>query len=988
MPVATGLSARKMKKFLEEVATALWSEYGSRISEQRIVFTGKRARLFFNEALLKASEGEPIWQPHYMTIDEVVHNLSGLQKAEHLRLVAELYKIYNRYHPESFDRFYRWGEMLLSDFDTIDKYMIDARAIYANISDLREVDAQFSELFSSDDPSLELVRGFWQTMNARHAKSTEQQHFIHIWQSLFEIYTLYRQRLRELGIGYAGMIYRDVAESLSDEEYFNGQSYCFVGFNALNECEKRLFDHLVENGRASLFWDYDNYFLTDPNQEAGRFIRRNIECFSDNQSRQFDHDNFLKNKSIEVISTPSDVLQCKELYYLLGQIHARQGFLDKETAIVLTDESLLLPVLHSIPPEVENLNITMGYPITSTTPYILLEKLLVLHSGARVNTDETEYDYRDLKAVLTHPYIVERGGNLVAELRKIIEKEQVTIISISFIRSFVHDFTDSHPSAAALIDNIFRPIDSADQMQAYLTDIFSNLGAIHSDSTESRERKEFIYIILEQIQQLAATIRQCELGDLPRGVFGSLLRQTLASRRVAYQGEPLCGLQVMGILETRNLDFENVIILSLTDDNFPGNHPSDSYIPYNLRQAFGLPTPTDHEAMWGYYFYRLISRCNNLVMMYSSAADDRLTGEQSRYIYQLEYESPHTIQRANVNLEIESLPREKIVIEKSQPIIAVMNRTKLFPSKINRYIDCPLKFYFSDIEKLRAEEEVSEQITHLDVGNTLHLALEALYTPIIGRPSAQKLIAAITPEAIATAVSEAMVAVMGRRAELIASDGRMQMHRDIVIRYVTNIVRWDATRSGDFVIQAIEQEVEYTFEAGTTLGEYTLPQSVTISGIIDRTDLMADGTVRIIDYKSGGNSAKADSIESLFTNTRASTGNYNAHNSALLQIMLYGLVQRLKSRSDVTAALYVARKMGDNMLGEPFNPYPVFKTDGEPYFTDYQAIKFSDKTISELFTQLGTLLADMFDLSQPIAQTPHQEVCGYCDFKTLCRVST
>lgn len=1003
-----------MKKFLQEVATALWSEYGEQISEQRIIFTGKRARLFFNEALLEAAGDRPLWQPHYMTIDEVVHSLSTLQQVEHVRLISELYKIYNRYHPESFDRFYRWGEMLLSDFDTIDKYLINAGALYSNISDLREVDAQFSNIFDGDDHSLELVRSFWTTMNARHTKSVEQQYFSKIWQSLFNIYTLYKEHLRSLGIGYSGMIYRDVAESMTHSDELDtrltGKNFNFVGFNALNECEKRIFDDLNSHGLARFYWDYDNYFLDDTAQEAGRFIRRNIARFGDSGTAfattiadpstplnnpdakdLFEHRNFVKPKQVEVVSTPSDVLQCKMLYYELERIHKRQGFIDKETAIVLTDESLLSTLLHSIPPQVESLNITMGYPITATTPYILLDKLLQLHSMSRVVESDsgqtTEFGYQEVLALLNHPYLIEQCGRAATELVTTIENSQITSITPNFIAQFCDTHAELSEGGMTLL-SVFRTIATGEQMQEYITELFSKFGAIVSDTPQQRERKEFIYIILEEIQKLTSTIRQSELGDLTRNIFGSLLRQSLASKRVAYQGEPLCGLQIMGILETRNLDFENVIVLSLTDENFPGNRATSSYIPFNLRQAFGLPTPADHEAMWGYYFYRLISRCNNLVLMYSSAADDRLTGEQSRYIYQLEYESPHKITYSNINLSIESKPRKVISIAKDQAIMQELDRLKLYPSKINRVIDCPLRFYFYDIERLKIKDSIQPQITHLDVGNTLHQAIETLYKPLIGLPLAPKHISRISDSQITDAVYQAMTTVLGQRVEQLESDGRMQLHRDIVTRYTRNIVRWDASSHEDFVITAIEEPIEYTFMSGSVLGDITLTKDVTIAGVADRIDTMSDGTIRVIDYKSGGDSTEYEDIPSLFTNTKFKKDDspgYSAHNSALLQAMLYGLVTRLSQRAEVSVALYVARKMENSPLGESFCPYPQGRNE-EPYNPIFGAVKISDTQIADLTKGLGALLANIADPKQEFCQTIHTESCKYCDYKTLCNI--
>lgn len=946
-----------MKKFLAEVAESLYRTYGAEISDLHIIFPGKRARLFFNEALLGLTGGRPMWQPRYLSMDDLIRSLSPLEAGDHLRLVAELYKIYNEYHPEPFDRFFRWGEMLLSDFDTIDKYLIDAEALYANISDLRDIEVRFGGLFAGNDEAMELVRGFWTTLNRKGVQSVEQQQFLKIWRSLFDIYTRYKARLRSLGIGYGGMIYRDVAESLDPDEpdsRFEGKTFCFVGFNALNECEKRLFGHQKETGTGQFYWDYDNYFYRSDDQEAGRFIRRNVARFGDD-APGFGRDNFVQTKRIEVISTPSDILQCKALYRVLEQIHKEQGFLDKETAIVLTDENLLLPVLHSIPPVAGNLNVTMGYPLSGTVPYILLERLLMLQSHAR----EGLFSHTDVSGILAHPYVEQQAGDAAKAVAERINTWQTVWVP--------PDFFEGND----LLRRIFRPVTGVEDMQRYVESILSGLGAVASDTEEARERKEFIFTILENVIRLGNTVRECGI-ELPLGIYISLVRQTLAKSRVPYEGEPLSGLQVMGILETRNLDFDNVILLSLTDDTFPGNREGSSYVPFTLRQAFGLPTPQDHEAMYAYYFYRLISRCRRLTMMYSSAADDKRTGEQSRYIYQLEYESPHAVERANVNLRIDYRPVEPITVDKSAAILERLAKMEFYPSKLNRYIDCPLKFYFADIERLETPEQIEQEVTHLDVGNTLHRALELLYMSLVGKPDAAGHIAAFTSSDMLVVTEQAMADVMGARGQNTEFSGRMQMHRDIVMRYLRNILHYDSRENGEpFIIRGLEKRVKHTFEAGG--------RTVTLAGVADRVDLLHDGTLRIVDYKSGGDTPEFASMESLFTNegvTRDGELRYQPHNGAVLQTLLYALVFAAVENTDVSPSLYVARKMGT----EDFSPYPVCKEEGLA-----PVRRLSSEHTAVLTQGLERLFGSMFDPSTPFVQTEYREKCAMCDFRSICR---
>lgn len=953
-----------MKKFLDEVAAALYDEYGAGISDLHLVFPGKRARLFFNEALLKNNRGKPIWQPHYLSIDDMVRGVSGLEPGDHLRLVAELYKIYVHYHEgESFDRFYRWGEMLLSDFDTIDKYMIDAEALYTNVSDLKEIEDRFSMLFEEDEQALELAVNFWRAFNTRAAKSAEQQQFLKIWRSLYEIYGRYKKRLRELGIAYPGMIYREVAEGLNTgglDSRFAGKTYCFVGFNALNECEQRMFDHLGEHGAGRFYWDYDSYYYRSEDQEAGRFIRRNVARFGDRDGVKIglERTNFEREKQVKVVSTPSDVLQCKALYAELDRIYDRQGFVDKETAIVLTDESLLIPVLHSIPDRITNLNVTMGYPLISTVPYVLLERLLMLHKHQR----NGEFAYGDVMGILSHPYVVEREGEAARTIRSKMDDWQSLWVPVGFF------------SENELLKQIFRVVNGQEEMQQYLEEVVSGFGAVESADAGVKERKEFIFTILEHILKLGETIRECGI-EMDTGIYISLLRQTLQQVRIPYEGEPLSGLQIMGILETRNLDFDNVILLSLTDDTFPGNREGSSYIPFNLRQAFGLPTPQDHEAMYAYYFYRLIARCGDLTMMYSSSSDDQRTGEQSRYIYQLEYESPHRVERENVNLRVDYRPVVPIRVEKTPEIASRLERIEFSPTAINHYVTCPLKFYFATLERLEAPEQVSSQITALDVGNTLHRTMELLYKPLVGQKNVVDYLGDITADDLLAATERAIGDVMGMRGGKIEASGRMQLHRDIVMRYARNIIGYDARRYGrGFEIQSLERKAKYALQLSNG-------REVVLSGRADRVDRREDGVLQIVDYKSGGDKTDFLSVEGLFTDegvNRQGEVCYQPHNGAVLQTMIYALIFGAKARAEAAPALYVARRME----APDFSPHPLCKAGrGVQIPLD----RLLSEHITELTRGLERLFGELFDVSLPFVQTEYREKCAYCDFRTVCK---
>ncbi|MBR5811938.1 MAG: PD-(D/E)XK nuclease family protein, partial [Alistipes sp.] len=620
--------------FLAEVAAKLFEQYGDNISTLTIVLPSRRARLFFSEALSHLSD-KPLWQPEYISIDDIMSEASSYTSGEKIRLITELYKIYSQYHDESFDKFYFWGEMLLSDFDLIDKYMIDADMLFRNISDIKELEADMSYL----TPEMRrVINTFWSHFEKEKSLSDEKRKFLKIWLSLAPIYHALRERLCELGFAYSGMIYRSAVENLKQgKELLNlDREYIFIGFNALSECEKEMMRYISRNGRCQFFWDYDNYYTQDPEAEAGRFLRDNIKQFK--PLHDISHNNFIETKKrFTAISTVSNVMQCKYIDNILKEISEDLEF-DKQTAIVLTDESLLVPLLHSLPEKVaQKVNVTMGYPLRQTTAYSFLERLIELQKNCRHSADTTTFYHTDTEGILSHPYIASIIGEAAKNYHDEIIKQRKIRVSSDF-------FKDSE-----LLSIIFSSTDSWSELSEYLLKVIREI-CYNSEYKELLDttQRAYLGLLIENTTTTANCVAKCDI-ELTTSTFTSLLRRHLQTIRIPYSGEPLQGLQVMGILETRNLDFKNVIILSMNDDNFPGNVAnSSSFIPYNLRAAYGIPTPEHHEGVYAYYFYRLIQRAERVDMLYCSHADEKSTGEQSRYIYQLEYESLYTINRTNV----------------------------------------------------------------------------------------------------------------------------------------------------------------------------------------------------------------------------------------------------------------------------------------------------------------------------------------------------
>ncbi len=945
-----------MTGFLYEVADDLYERYHEEIGDLKILFPSRRARLFFTDALSRITTS-PIWEPSWISIDEMMSRISGIEMGDHVRLISELYKVYVKHHPkESFDKFYFWGEILLADFDMVDKYLIDADMLFRNVADIKELETDLSYL---TEQQLHIV-AFWSSIGAEADLSEQKRRFLKVWQSLRPIYHEYRAQLEELKIAYTGMIHRRAAEIIKSGEYsFEGSgNYAIAGFNALSECEKILFDELKNSTTTHFYWDWDNYYSEYQKQEAGLFIAKNRLRYP--AATEISHDNFQRNKEIEVVASSSSALQCKYVAKILDQIRSRGGVVDKNTAIVLTDESLLLPLLYALPEDIGKVNVTMGYPLRQSLAYSFVERLLELQSHARrAKEGEVSFYHVDVLGILAHPYLetsVERDP-----IEKRVQAERLIRIPASILHQ------------NELLKEIFTMKKGWSEISTYLTNIMSQVAALpHRTDDEGEQRVEFLSFLADQIAILHNSVEQCGI-ELTRSIYVSLLRRHLQPLRIPYEGEPLEGLQVMGILETRSLDFENVIILSMNDDNFPGNRTTQpSYIPYNLRAAYELPTPEHHDGVYAYYFYRLIQRSKNLWMLYCSLSDDKSTGEQSRYITQLEFESPFTIHRRDVGVDVNLFESDVIQVEKVGKVAQQLRRfctvneenqiTKLSPTALFQYVVCPLRFYFRSLARVKSNEEMNEEIDAPTFGNILHNAMQYLYEPLINVANIEEGINRIKPREIEEAVSRAI-----SEHHLHSSDdnysGNLLLVREVVINYIKRgVLKYDAAHP-TFEVRSVEAPVEHFIELKGG-------RRVRLWGICDRVDTLHDGALRVVDYKTGAPHLEFAGLDALFYGEAAQ------RQSNIFQTLLYSymLSENGMAKSTITPSLYYVRAMQD----ESYSPLII---DRER--------KQSVENYSDLHAEFSQLLLstldELFDESTPFRQCADENNCLYCDYKMICR---
>lgn len=966
-----------MTGFLNEVAADLWRRYGSGVSDCVVLFPSRRARVFFTESLASLAD-VPLWQPEWITIDALMSEISGLHAGDRIRLITELYKIYAEFHAEPFDRFYAWGDLLLNDFDTIDKYLIDADRLFRNISDLKELEADVSYLTPAQ---LSILRSFWASLLEAEDLSEEKRRFLAVWRTLADVYHRFRARLTELGIAYTGMIQREAADRIAAGDYTlppeRRKRFVVAGFNALSECEKRLFKFLASQTETNFYWDYDRYYTEDRRQEAGLFVRENLRIFP--PCAELTHEAMKQDKQLTAVAASSEAVQCKYVAEILSDLVRRNGGrpLGKETAIVLTDENMLMPLLYAIPSEVGQVNVTMGYPLRQTLACTFVERLLDLQRHRRSKGTEIQFYHVDVMGLLTHPYVSASDPEVVAALQsEIVENRRIAVASDQLGRT-------------GLLRMIFDSAAGWRAMSDYLIRTLAEVARMPYEGEDARRRVEFLALISEHVTKLRNSLDACEL-DIPDEVYVSLLRRTLRMLRIPFEGEPLEGVQVMGILETRNLDFRNVILLSMTDDNFPGNMLSQpSFVPYNLRAAYGLPTPEHHEGVYAYYFYRLLQRAEQVWMLYCSRADDKSTGEPSRYIYQLEYESGMPLHKVEVGVDVNLAPTTPIVVHKDEAVMARLNRflanpasgpvadagdvatagtfvPTLSPTAFSRYVACPLRFYFYSVAHIRPEEELTEEVDNPLFGTILHDAAQRLYEPLRAEahPS-DSLLRLVKQGAVERAVREAIDANCLHDPDATEEDytGNLLIVRDIVTKYLRGgVVRFDAAHDA-FAVRGLETDVAYDFpfeSAGRKL-------FVRFAGRADRIDSLDDGALRVVDYKTGTAHLEYDGVESLFT------GKGKQRLPNILQTMLYALMLHHSESRDVEPALYYVREMHR----EEYAPQLCDRTHqvGERYAS------FGP----EFEKQLRQTLAELFDPQVPFRQCEDVDTCLYCDFRELCR---
>ena len=972
-----------MKAFLKQVAEH-WYSAGD-IRKTCFIFPNKRSLAFFRKyraETVAEDGGRPVEAPVMTTVKDFFLEAAGVSAAGRVSLLLDLYDCYIKLYPphESLDEFIFWGDVLISDFDDVDKFLVDPDQLFTNISDLKNIKDNFSYLTDTQRAALERFAGHFHREGHQDSPDPVKAGFVEIWNILLPLYRSFREVLSAKGEAYEGQVYRSFAERLETESAADILSGCFpdsdhfvfVGLNALNECERRVMRRMRDAGLASFCWDWSEGWMSDPQNKSSVFMKDNLVEFP----QAFPLEDIRGHvPNIDVLAVPSSVGQAMQLPAILEGLAGRShgGDLSStgiDTAVVLPDESLLLPVLNSIPPQVKDINVTMGYPMSSSEFHSFLMETASLQMHLRERDGRWYFYHRQVHAIFSNSVfksVLSEEGR--AAVKRIKSESQYYIPRESF---------EGDP----VMEYIFQPV--------VLDPKLANASAIRTFGTYLAGVIRTVAPLLRDVPDMAVELdfaRECYLAvnklsdlDIPvlPATFVRLLSMVLGPVSVPFTGEPLKGLQVMGPLETRALDFRNLVILSAGEGVFPRKSASTSFIPPELRKGFGLPTYEYQDAVWAYYFYRMISRADNVWMVYDSHTEGLRTGEESRYIKQLELHFKANIAR-HVAKPAVAVGADAGPIPKTAADIEAVRNAYLSASSLQNYLFCPAKFYFYTVKRLKPEDEVAESLDAGMIGNVFHNTMCALYTGPFAMdpdcPMDRSSMKANAPRALRRITRDYIRSWMDRpdavrarirsliKAELHTFEvsGRNLVFEDVVFQYVMKVLSRDLECMDDygtdsFEVLGLEQERRLDYDG------------FHFKGYIDRMDRFRPGEIRIVDYKTG--KVEDKDVEIFDSNAEEAVSSvFGPDNSKRRKIPFQIFLYDLFVENDTAEGEVIANSI--------YAPARLF-------VSKVQSIPSSPAFTSLMKERLSELLKEIADPGIPFSRTGDTATCSYCDFKMIC----
>ncbi len=955
-----------MQTFLQQVAAHIHANYAENLGQICIVMPNRRAGLFLKKHLAENLE-KPTWSPAIFSVEDFFVKLSGIKIIDPVGLLFVFYEVHRDIEAEnaqSFDEFIKWAPMLLADFNEIDAHLVDAKSLFGYLTEAKAIEK-------------------W---NPGHSHLTEaEKKYLRFYQSLFDYYSILHKKLTASGEAYQGMIYRKLAEDSENlSENIAWKKVIFAGFNALTNAEKKVTDALVKSGKAQMLWDADEYYLNDKNQEAGLFLR---EIYRKSDKEDFSWiGKYFKDvpKEIRISGIPKNVGQARVAGEILnGWIGEKQDI--EKTAVVLADENLLLPVLNSLPNGISDFNVTMGYPLRQTALFQLINLVFRLFENAeRFNHLDPNkpkgFYFTDLLKIFQHPYL-SYFADTSPIVRKIKESNKVFYPAIAIKKILVEQnvddlgmfsniFTGSKPSVPAMLGLI-------DELILAFRDKFIQLKIDKNDAAVYKIEIEYLYHFAKINTRLRNLVERFQTVDNIK-TLRELFAGIAGVARIPFFGEPLIGLQVMGVLETRNLDFEKIILLSTNEGTLPSGKISNSFIPFDIQKEFGLPTINEKNAVFAYHFYRLIQRAKTIEILYNTEADALGGGERSRFVHQLLHEMPAYQPETKFTERVVSLPAPKgeialpISILKDEDIFLRLKekaKSGFSPTSLNRYRSCSLKFYLEEIAGIDEPEEVEETMDFRTIGIIIHEVLEKLYKPFVGK-----------------ILQEKDIDEMRKNLELVTAaafnknypdgeitTGRNRLIFEVIGRFLNSYLGFEqkylqelAANGHDMLVKALELSVpvDYIFKNQEEI-------KIKLKGSIDRVDEVG-GVTRIIDYKTGQVDENKDlnivSWDDFITGTKSGKA---------FQVLMYAWLYQKKfniENPDFNTGVISLRSLSKGMISFGIKPESRGPKDSQ---VNAEKLQFFEES-------LNSILAEIFDSEIPFTQTDDLKTCQNCYCSKIC----
>lgn len=973
-----------MDAFLRKVARVFAENEVNKLYEYCFVFPNKRGGAFFRKYLLEEIATEYI-EPEITTISEFIGRFSNLVEASRFEQLFILYSEYKKISSEvvDFDQFQFWGEMILNDFNDVDKYLVDARQLFINVQRYKEINANYLteeqrkviEQYWGEVRSFTLVDQFWTHVNNQQlgGEHTIGQ-FVKLWEVLYDLYLAFRNALLEKALCYSGMLYRNAVDVVAKSgiESLKYKKIVFVGFNVLSTSEVKLFELLKDLGIADFYWDYESpIFKIDVDGKSSRFIREYVKIFRSQYNLSGDQS--IEMPNVVIKGVPSIIGQTKEVSCIISEL-VKTGDIPNpkdaiNTAIVLPDESLFIPLMHSVPKIFETINITMGYPLRYASVSGLVNNIVSMQLNSRKVHGEYVYFYEDIQNVLSHPLVVDVAGDECDDLKEYIAKLRLFNVSARYIISNYRKlapFFKSVPDTKMLRD-VF------DYMEELLRYLYL---AINQDETEDRDTLDVGFLaryiqLLHQLRVLANTYRI----EMRERTFFHLMERAIGSETINFTGEPLRGLQIMGVLETRGLDFENLILLSMNERIFPRKHYSKSFIPNVLRRSYGMSTIEFQECIYAYYFYRMISRARNVFLLYDSRQTGGKSGEMSRYLQQILYLFPKDkISLSQVDYNVVPSSDTIIEIKKTPWIMKQLNRYRdansgknLSASTINKYINCPLQFYFENVMDLRIKDEVMDYMDSSTYGSIVHEVAQLIYDELLdGHDEAiitDKILEKLRSDdrrienKITFSVNKWFNNLDEDIAEQIPLEGEAKLLGKIMKMFLKKMFQ-EERKFAPFSYIKSEMDINHRWKITDDI-------TINIRQLIDRIDRQEE-RLRIVDYKTGSDKNTVKDIAALFD------GSNPERCKAILQLFIYCNVyaESQDYNSPIQPILYLLKGIAVNGL----NPVKI----GGKELVNYQDYN------EEFMTHMRELICEIYNPDIPFRQAAHEHSCTFCKFKSVC----